>query len=141
MGRPPIDDPRDKTIVIRLTDTEHNNVTAASNKAGMSISSFGRKSILDEVDRRNEATKEAQRAGYDIWLDGHLESGVEGEAAPAHKVTTTPVQARSFDHAVRKYVALLPDEEAANWRREHGQWFFGGTRALPTENDARDTLG
>lgn len=51
-GRPKLDEPRDKPIVIRLTETEHKLVDEAAKKSGESISNLGRDAILRTAKRK-----------------------------------------------------------------------------------------
>lgn len=77
---------------------------------------------------------------WDIWVEGYLCTGMEGIPSPAYKAGT--VEAPSFDEAVRRHVARLPDDQATYWgRSSEGVWSVWGCRVYDNEADARRSFG
>lgn len=86
---------------------------------------------------------------FNIWSEGFLDQGMEGIPAPASKLNRDPIEAGSFDDAVRIHMASLPAEPEypggptpASYydRSPDGVWHVWGCRLWPDEASARKTI-
>ena len=84
---------------------------------------------------------------WNIWAEGYR---VTGNESAAGKLNASPIEAESFDAAVRIHMASLPTEPEypggptpASYYRvdERGQWRMWGCALFPDEASARIAFG
>lgn len=84
---------------------------------------------------------------WDIWSEGYQSTGNESKA---QKLNAVPIEAESFDAAVRIHIASLPTEPpypggptpASYYRvNDGGQWSIWGCDLYPDEASARIAFG
>ena len=84
---------------------------------------------------------------WDIWSEGYNDMG---NIARAQKLNTEPIEAESFDEAVRKHVATestdIPYPGGTSpagyyFRHEDGHWSIWACRLYPDEASARKFMG
>lgn len=77
---------------------------------------------------------------WDIWAEGYRATGEHGTAT---KLNTEPIEAGSFDEAVRAHVRNLADKKDRAYYRldEDGQWSMWACRLYPDETTARKAFG
>jgi hypothetical protein len=75
---------------------------------------------------------------YHIWSEGFATTGQSGQAM-CH--TDKPIEAESFNEAVRIFADANPDFDESLVRHKDGRWTYWGCNLFDNETDARKSFG